>query len=92
MGERTFLTFVRDSVTIHRPMASSYVRGVTSPLSNAPTFSLRMHDDVIQTVDEAAALLEMSRSDFIRWCARYVALDIIEQKKEFDKLSGKMTS
>lgn len=80
-----FQTYVRDHVTIHRPMPSSYVRGTSSPLSNAPTFSLRMHQDVIDTIDEAAELLGMGRSDFMRWCSKQVALDILEQKKEYDK-------
>lgn len=86
MGTSNFLTYVRDTVTIHRPMPSVYVRGVTAPLSNAPTFSIRMHQDVIDAVDEAAALLGMDRSQFLRWCGKHVALDILEQKKEYDKL------
>ncbi len=86
MLKGTFLTHVKDTVTITRPMASSYVRGVASPLSNAPTFSLRMHEDVITEVDNAARALGMGRSDFIRWCAKHVAREINVQKAEYDKL------
>lgn len=68
-------------------MPSSYVRGVSSPLSNAPSFSIRMHEDVTETIDEAAHLLSMDRSQFIRWCSKQVALDILNQKKEYDKLN-----
>lgn len=81
-----FQTFVRQTVTIHRPMPSSFVRGKSSPLSNAPSFSIRMHSEDTETIDAAAALLDMDRSQFLRWCAKQVALDILKQKEEFDKL------
>lgn len=88
MLKGSFLTYVRETVTITRPMPSSYVRGVSSPLSNAPPFSIRMHEDVTQSIDEAAALLKMDRSQFIRWCSKQVALDILNQKKEYDLSKG----
>jgi hypothetical protein len=80
-----FLTFVKETVTIHRPMPSSFVRGKSSPLSNAPTFSIRMHDDAIEAVDAAAELLGMGRSEFMRWCSIHVAREILEQKRLYDK-------
>lgn len=86
MATGNFLTYVRETVTITRPMPSSYVRGNASPLSNAPSFSMRMHQDVIETVDAAAKLLDMDRSQFLRWCGTQVALDILKQKEEYDKL------
>lgn len=86
MLKGNFLSYIRETVTITRPMPSSYVRGVTAPLSNAPSFSIRMHEDVTQTIDEAAALLKMDRSQFIRWCSKQVALDILRQKQEYDNL------
>lgn len=47
-----------------------------------------MHEDVTQSIDEAAALLKMDRSQFIRWCSKQVALDILNQKKEYDLSKG----
>jgi hypothetical protein len=79
-----FLTYVSDTVTITRPMASSYVRGVVSPNVRAPTFSIRMHEDVVENVDAAAHALGMTRGDFIRWCSKQIALDILRQKREYD--------
>lgn len=79
-----FATYVAETVTITRPMPSSYVRGVMSPNVKAPTFSIRMHEDVIDAVDVASTALGMTRGDFIRWCSKQVALDIIRQKREYD--------
>lgn len=86
-----FLTYVAETVTITRPMASTYTRGVISPEVKAPTFSIRMHEDVVENVDKAAKSLGMSRADFIRWCSKQVALDILRQKREYDTRLGDAT-
>lgn len=87
-----FITQMEETVTIIRPMPSSYLRGLVSPLSNAPTFSIRMHAEVIEIVDEASRLMGMTRADFMRWCSKYVAQDILRQKKEYDIKVGQHAS
>lgn len=82
--EGTFLTHVRETVTILRPMKSVFVRGVASTEKQSPTFSMRLSERVLREVDEAAAALDMTRSSFIRWCASAVATDILKQKAEYD--------
>lgn len=88
IAKGNFITQMGETVTITRPMPSSYLRGTVSPLSNAPTFSIRMHSDVTEIIDTAAHIMGMSRADFMRWCSKYVALDIIQQKKEYDARMG----
>lgn len=80
-----FLAHVRETVTIMRPMPSVVPRGKASPRDQQPTRSIRFQPDHLEAIDEASALLKMSRSAFIVWCAYYVALDVIRQHKEYVK-------
>lgn len=83
--QEDFLTRVRDTVTIIRPMPSSVPRGTASPRHLQPTRTLRLQPEVLEAIDKASGLLGMSRSAFMSWCAYRVALDIIEQHTEFVK-------
>lgn len=80
-----FTAHVRETVTIMRPMPSVVPRGKASPRDQQPTRSIRWQPEALDAVDEAAALLNMSRSAFAVWCAHNVALDIIRQHKEYEK-------
>ena len=80
-----FSLFVKDTVTITRPMPSVYMRGLAAAMPGGPHMTFRMKTDESVTVTEAAQALDMSRSSFIRWCAYNVAVDIMNQKNEYDK-------
>lgn len=82
----TFLTYVKETVTILRPMKSSFLRGATATNRQSPTFSLRMPADTLHDITMAAALLDMDKTAFVRWAAHATAIEIIKQKNEFDKL------
>lgn len=83
--EGTFLTHVKETVTIMRPMKSVYPRGVASKEKQAPTFSIRLADSDKEAIEAAAAALEMDKTAFIRWTAVATALEILKQKKEYDE-------
>lgn len=78
-----FIPHLRETVTIVRPMPSVVPRGQASPREQQPTRSLRLQPEVLEAVDEASALLGMSRSAFMSWCAYNVALDLIRQHREY---------
>lgn len=80
-----FLAHVRETVTIVRPMPSVVPRGNASPRDQQPSRSIRFQPQVLDTIDEASALLQMSRSAFVTWCAYNVALDLIRQHREYEK-------
>lgn len=80
-----FLLHASPTVTIMRPMPSVVARGKASSRDQQPTRSIRFEEDQLAAINEAAALLEMSRSAFIKWCAYYVAQDILKQHVEFEK-------
>lgn len=42
-----------------------------------------MPPEVLEAIDEAAALVGMSRSAFMSWCSNQVALDLIRQYSEY---------
>lgn len=88
--EGTFLTYVRETVTILRPMKSSVARGVTSDHEQAPTMSFRLPDDARENIRQASVALDMPVSAFIRWAAVAAATDILKQKSEYDNLHGKV--
>ena len=78
-----FLPYIRETVTIVRPMPSVVSRGRASSKEQQPTRSLRMPPEVLEAIDEAAALVGMSRSAFMSWCSNQVALDLIRQYSEY---------
>lgn len=86
MVKQTFLSHVNDAVTIIRPMPAVVPRGTASPLEQQPTISVRVPIVQREAIEEAALLLHVTRSEFVRWCAYYVALEILKQKAAFDKL------
>lgn len=84
--KQDFLSYVSEAVTIIRPMPAVVPRGTASPLERQPTISIRFPIEQREAVEEAADVLRMTRSEFVRWCAYYVALDILKQKQQYDKL------
>jgi hypothetical protein len=79
----TFTSQARETVTIMRPMPSVVPRGGASKAMQDPTTSIRFRPNELDAITEASAMLGMSRSAFTKWCAYYVALDIIQQHTEF---------
>lgn len=89
MGKHAdFLLSLKETVTIIRPMPSVVPRGNASLRDQQPTRSIRFEPEHIEAIDEASDLLGMSRSAFVKWCSYQVALDIIEQHKQFVKRTG----
>lgn len=86
MKERDFRTYVQETVTITRPLPSTYARGVHASSQNLPAVSVRMPQQTRDTIEDASALIGVNKSEFIRWCAHQVALDILKQHAEFKKL------
>lgn len=84
--EGNFLTHVNETVTILRPMRSVFPRGAASKEKQAPTFSIRLTESVERDITDAANALDIDKTAFIRWCAHAVAVDILKQKAEYDKL------
>lgn len=85
MSLDAFHRALRETVTIIRPMYSVVPRGVPGVRKSDrfPSRSIRFRPEQLATIDEAARLLEMNRSQFMIWCALQVANDIIRQYKEF---------
>lgn len=82
-----FQTYVRETVTITRPMPSVYTRGVGSDAEDTAKVSVRIQYSVVDELDQASRLLGMTRGAFIRWCAHQAAIDILKQHKQFKKLA-----
>lgn len=83
MIEGGFLAHVRETVTIVRPMPSSVPRGNNTSRTQQPTRSLRINEDQLIAIDEAAQLMGMTRSSYMSWCSYQVALDLIKQHREY---------
>lgn len=83
-----FELHAKETVTIIRPMPSVVLRGSSSPRDQQPTRSIRFEPEQLEAMDQAADILKMTRSAFIKWCAYYAALDIIKQHEEFVKKFG----
>lgn len=78
-----FHLFMKETVTIIRPMPSVVPRGNASPRDQQPSRSIRFQINELDAIDKAAELLTMSRSAFVKWCAYQVSLDVINQHKQF---------
>lgn len=87
--DNDFILQIRETVTIVRPMPSVLPRGNNTDKIQQPTTSIRMHKEYLSAINEAANLCGMSRSAFMTWCANYVALDIINQHREYKRKKGK---
>jgi hypothetical protein len=85
MDDSNFLSRLKRTVTIPRPMPSMYKRGLAADHEGASTRTVRIPIDEIMIIDKASQMLSMSRSSFMRWCSYNVAIDIINQKREYDK-------
>lgn len=80
-----FVKAAKQTVTILRPMPSVLPRGFASDNVQQPTTSIRFREEQLEAMTEAASILGMSRSQFIQWCAYYVAVDILQQYNEYKK-------
>lgn len=83
--KKPFALVAKETVTIMRPMPSTIPRGASSTADQQPTRSIRFEPEQLEAMDRAADILQMSRSAFIKWCAYYVALDILQQYKKFEQ-------
>lgn len=85
-----FETFVKPYVTINRPMPSVKPRGVSAApeiddRDRPKPFGVRMPVRDKLAIDQAAKLLDVTRAEFIRWCAVHCAHDILKQHNEYMK-------
>lgn len=80
-----FLTYVKETVTILRPMKSIFARGSSSPKHQDKAHAVRYPPETLDDIRVAAAALGVTMSEFIRWSAHATALEVIKQKNEYDK-------
>lgn len=83
-----FDTFVKENVTIHRPMPTVWPRGNNAPIENQlrdNPIGVRIPRRDKEAIAQASKLLGMTKNDFIRWCAAHVAHDILRQHNEYMK-------
>ncbi len=53
-------------------------RGATASKKEAdPQRTIRMPDDIIASIDKAAAILEINRAEFIRWVSYAASQEVI---------------
>jgi hypothetical protein len=78
-----FTEQARSTITIMRPMPSVVPRGTASFEKQSPTRSIRMKESELLAIEEAASLLGMTKSAFMKWCSYYAAMDVINQHKEY---------
>lgn len=87
--DEDFLSRLRATVTIMRPMPSVVPRGKHSYKERQPTRSVRIPERELEAINEAAALSGMSRSAFMIWCSYQTALDILRQYNEYKNAMNK---
>lgn len=80
-----FTEFLPTTLTVVRPYHAVVPRGRWSQNTKQPTVTVRLAEDERKNVDQAADLLDLSRSEFIRWCADQVAQQILRYHEEFVK-------
>lgn len=85
MVDEAFIKHLEETVTILSPLKSSVPRGAASSNKNLQTVSIRLPQIYRDAIDEVTELIGIPRSEFMRWCAYYVALDILHQKKQYDR-------
>ena len=72
-------------ITIVTPRKSVIARGSSSDKHVDPQRSIRLTDEIYETLGEASRLLNVTRSEFIRWVAYDAANQIIGKHKEYEK-------
>jgi hypothetical protein len=79
--------YIGETVTIPRPMPSTYTRGQTvdRTFSDSP-MSFRASADQKDLIERAAQALGMTPSDFNRWCSFRVALTVLDHKERHDRV------
>jgi hypothetical protein len=85
-GPVNFDVFLGEYITVRKPMPTTVPRGPHSGRYQAPTITLRIHSNEKDLVTSAAALMGMSRSQYLVWCGARVAEQILRKKAEYDKL------
>lgn len=84
----TFDTFVKETVTIHRPQPTVWPRGLHAKPENhdrGNPMGVRIPPRDKRAIEQACKVLGMTKNDFIRWCAAHVAHDINKQHNEYMK-------
>lgn len=71
--------FRPDKVEVPAPMRSTMPRGIHATRKQSPAISIRFPEDELSDIEKAAALCDMTRAEFIRWCSHFSALDIMKQ-------------
>jgi hypothetical protein len=84
----SFLVHVKPTVTITRPTKTLLSRGVLSDVNAPPRTTVRIPSKELSQISKACEALGLNKSEFIRWCATEVAVDILKQKAMYEKLVG----
>lgn len=80
-----FIAHLKPTVTISVPKRVVLKRGPHTDRVGSPVTSIRLGIQELEDVDKVCELLEMDRTNFIRWCSHEVALDILRQKAMYDR-------
>lgn len=67
-------------ITVPMPVKLGFRRGLTSLSSTASPTTVRIHDDDLALLDAEAALLGLTRGEFIRWMCVYCAAAVHKQR------------
>lgn len=85
-----FEAYLGSTVTIPRPMPSVLPRGEKADkVFDQCAVSVRMTKDQREVVEEAAALLGMKLSEFMRWCSYRAAIVVSTKHDEFEKRNSR---
>lgn len=74
-----------DTIVIRKPQRSVLPRGRVARKHADPVTTLRLPKDEIDAIADAARLVGMTRSWFIRWVAYQAANEILNLKEQYDR-------
>lgn len=70
------------TVTIPLPSHEKRRRGLSATTTYGSKIYMRCHNTELAQIDAAAAILGLTRSQYMRWCALYAAREIQRRAKE----------
>lgn len=79
MTDDTHIFNPTDKLTIMSPRPSSTARGQNTDKKADKPFSIRFQQEELRITKEAAALLGMKTSEFVRWVSLFCGQEILAQ-------------
>ena len=67
-------------ITVPLPIKLGFRKGLRSLSSTGRPIAIRMHEDDLTLVDNEAALLGLTRGEFLRWMCVYCAAAVHKQR------------